>query len=132
MVGDVMLLNWFKEDIQKLFSNHNRIVIVDKNKEYKFLIKSIEDELDITVFEVNDFVSDLEVKYRIEKEYKDKQGRNRPQKFTLIPETIFKIYRESQGISCFFCVSAQPLGNKFPVKICSDSQSESNPSCFHS
>ena len=66
-----MLDKWFKEDINKLFKKSNKVVLVDLDKNYDFLIDTIKDEPEIKVFKVDDFLSDLEVKYKIEKEYPD-------------------------------------------------------------
>jgi len=66
-----MLDKWFKEDINELFKKSNKVVLVDLDKNYDFLVDTLKDEPDIIVFKVDDFLSDLEVKYKTEKEYSD-------------------------------------------------------------
>jgi hypothetical protein len=71
--GENMLYNWFKSDIKKLFQNSDRVVLIDKEKEYDFLVDELENEQDIKILIVDDFVSDLLVKYKIEKEIEGKK-----------------------------------------------------------
>ena len=66
-----MLDKWFKEDINELFQNSNKVVLIDLDKNYDFLVDTIRSESDIKVFKVDDYLSDLEVKYKVEKEYSD-------------------------------------------------------------
>ena len=66
-----MLDKWFHEDLDELFSETNRVVIVDKDKQYDFLVNNTEDRIDAKIFHVDDYISDLEVKYTVEKEHED-------------------------------------------------------------
>ncbi|MFW6016318.1 MAG: hypothetical protein ACOCRK_07750, partial [bacterium] len=64
-----MLEKWFKDDINKLFQKTYKIVLIDIEGNYDFLVETIDKEADIKVFKVDDYLSDLEVKYRVEKEF---------------------------------------------------------------
>lgn len=64
-----MLIKWFKEDLNSLYKESDKVVLVDPGQDYDFLVESIEIEPDIKVFKVDDYLSDLEVKYLIEKKY---------------------------------------------------------------
>ncbi|MCF8000483.1 MAG: PglZ domain-containing protein [Halanaerobiales bacterium] len=66
-----MLDKWFKEDINELFEKSNKVVLIDIDASYDFLVESLKEEPNIKVFKVDDYLSDLEVKYKIEKEYPD-------------------------------------------------------------
>jgi len=63
----ILLDNWFKEDLNKLYNNSDKIVLIDLEKNYDFLVDKIKSEMDIEVYKVDDFLSDLEVKYKVEK-----------------------------------------------------------------
>ena len=64
-----MLKKWLKKDINEVFEKSNKIVLIDENKEYNFLIENISGDINAKLFKVDDYLSDLEVKYRVEKEY---------------------------------------------------------------
>lgn len=66
-----MLDKWFLEDLKECFSESNRVVIVDENEEYSWLVNKVKEELPAKIFTVDDQLDDLEVKYRIEAEYDD-------------------------------------------------------------
>ena len=66
-----MLDKWFYEDLKELFTKTNRVVVVDRDKQYDFLVDSIADKIDAEIFKVDEYLSDLEVKYTVEKEYRD-------------------------------------------------------------
>lgn len=67
-----MLAKWLKEDLKSKFEKSNRVVLIDENQEYDWLIKDVCSGLGVKYYKVTDFVSDLEVKYKIEKDYQDK------------------------------------------------------------
>ena len=68
-----MLDKWFEEDIKNLLDTSNKIVLIDVDKNYDFLVDRIFKDSDIEVFKVEDYLSDLKAKYRIEKEYRDEK-----------------------------------------------------------
>jgi len=68
-----MLYNWFKNDIKELFKESERLVLIDKEREYDFLVNELKKEQDIKILSVDDFVSDLSAKYNIEKEMAGKK-----------------------------------------------------------
>jgi ribosomal protein L9 len=63
----VVLDKWFKEDLNNLYQRVDKIVLIDTEENYDFLVEKIDSEMDITVHKVDDFLSDLEVKYQVEK-----------------------------------------------------------------
>lgn len=64
-----MLLKWFIDDIKEKFNDVNKVVLIDEKKEYDFLIENISRDINARLFKVDDYLSDLEVKYRVEKQY---------------------------------------------------------------
>ncbi len=68
-----MLDKWFQKDLKKHFKEANKIILQDENKEYDFLIENISRDINARLFKVDDYLSDLEVKYRVEKEHQNEK-----------------------------------------------------------
>lgn len=66
-----MLDKWFLKELEDLFTKTDRVVLIDQNQAYDWLLDRINSELDAKVFKVIDYIDDFEVKYNVEKEYRD-------------------------------------------------------------
>ena len=61
-----MIDNWFRKDIDKIYSSHSIVVFVDESQDAEFLLESIDDS--IHIYKTNNEVDELKVKYEIEKQ----------------------------------------------------------------
>jgi len=68
-----MLDKWFEKDIKNLLDISDKIVLIDVDKNYEFLGDKIFQDSCIEVFIVEDYLSDLKTKCKIEKEYRDEK-----------------------------------------------------------
>ena len=66
-----MIDKWFEEDINLVLSSHNRVVITDANGEGIFLLKYLPQGC--VLLHASDLLSEIEAKYRAEKESPDKK-----------------------------------------------------------
>jgi PglZ domain. len=62
-----MIAKWFNEDIENILLHHNRVVVTDSAGEGAFLMKCLPEEY--IVLKANDKLSEIEAKYKAEKEY---------------------------------------------------------------
>jgi hypothetical protein len=60
-----MIDNWFKDDLSKIYSQHNVAVFIDESGDAQFLLKTLEGEY--TIHQANSELEELHVKYLIEK-----------------------------------------------------------------
>lgn len=84
-----MIDTWFKKDIQKIIDTHQIAVLIDESMEAYFLFETIKN--DFKVFEVQNEIDELKVKYEIEK------SRNTGEKYliyTNTPREELKFIRE--------------------------------------
>ena len=66
-----MIDKWFKEDVLRILGGKNRIVIIDESAQGRFLLEYIDS--DYKIFYPKDEIEELNVKYDIEKNYRDKK-----------------------------------------------------------
>lgn len=84
-----MIDSWFKKDIQKIVDTHQIAVFIDESKEAGFLFDAIKN--DFIVFEVNNELEELKVKYEIEKQ---RSSNNKFLIYTTTPREQLKFIRE--------------------------------------
>ena len=59
-----MIDTWFKQDLDKIYKNHQIAVFIDESKEAGFLLNEIKN---VTVYQPTDDLDELKTKYEIEK-----------------------------------------------------------------
>jgi len=61
-----MLDQWFEEELQDHFKNYDKLLLLDTDEEYEFLIKEVKQRGEINVKTVRNKVDDIRTKYEIE------------------------------------------------------------------
>lgn len=57
--------HWFREDIERIYTDHSIVVFIDESKQARFLLNALPDES--RVYQAKDEIEELKTKYRIEK-----------------------------------------------------------------